>query len=424
MKHTHYDDGEGAIFVGSFKTTDEAVLREASRWPTGERGDPVDLADLDGADLTAFAYEALSIGARVLSIAAQSSDTLAVQAAVKSASDTVNDSVSRASDAMRLAASQAQNRLAEHLSDLIGGESPELLERMRPAFAAVGRDIERELLVAVNRANEIQRAESDRRHEELTTLMHGVRQDVAVRAAEKSVKERTTLKGFDYEAQVNDICRGLASDMGDEFRDTTTETGLLPRNKKGDGVFYIAGDMARIVIESHDGESKEWGQYLAEAERNRGASVSIGLVRHLADNHGSLMRVIGPKRVVLAFDPDVDDVEVLRTVVLLMKTGALATSGQFDSARVAEANGGIREAMSLIEGLDEAKKSAAAIRGHVDKIEFSVNKAAAGVQRELQRALNALSGPGTGDSTGPAGDDSTGQTHDYQPSRVSPLTPA
>lgn len=65
---SYYDLDTGALRVGNLQTVDTAVLREASRWSTGERGEPVPLADLDGVDLTLFAREALSVGARVLPV--------------------------------------------------------------------------------------------------------------------------------------------------------------------------------------------------------------------------------------------------------------------------------------------------------------------------------------------------------------------
>jgi hypothetical protein len=386
---TLYDHEAKALVVSHLEITDADVLREATRWSTGVRGEPIDPAVLYGTDLSNFVLEALSVGARVLSIASQSSDTLAVQQAVKSASES-----------MTATARDVHTTLSDTITKYVGGESPELLERLRPIMAKVGADLEQQMVAGLRQAREADAQETERRHRELSELLHTVRQEVAVKVAEDAsaalatdaIKSVTTIKGFDYETQVNDVCIDLAAAMGDEYLAVGETAGRLPRNKKGDGVFNIGGGLARVVVECHDGSTKEWGSYLAEAERNRGASASIGLVRHARDNAGSLVRVIAPKRVVLAYNPDVDDDEMLRTIVLLMRTVAMTSSGRFGTEQVATANEGIREALALLDDLDDAKRSAAAIRGHVDKIEQTVTKVMAGVQRELHGALNALTG--------------------------------
>ncbi|KQP63169.1 hypothetical protein [Nocardioides sp. Leaf285] len=422
MRSAYYDATSNAFVVGDLRTSNPDVLREASRWTTGERGEiEQDLAVLAAADLTPFAREALGIGARVLAIAAQTSDTLAVQQAVKAATDQVSDAVLRASGAAEDAARRASEHitstargvheaLTTQVATLVGGEHPELLERLRPVLERVGTNLESQIGLALSNGVEAQRQDTERRHRELTALMGDVRRDVAVRIAEEVaaaeatsiIKGVTTIKGFDYETQVNAVCSEIAAHLGDEYRVTGETAGRLARNKKGDGVFFISGDLARVVVEMHDGASKEWGSYLAEAERNRGASASIGLVRHIEDNAGHLLRVIAPKRVVLAFDPAEDDIEVLRTVVLLMRTVALTSTGRFGVEEIGTVNESIREALALIAGLDEAKRSANAIHSHADKIESVVNRTMTSVQRELHTALNALTGASASIEAAPA----------------------
>lgn len=403
-----YDPEEGALYVGGLRTTDKAVLREAARWSSGERGEPVEnLADLVGVDLTTFAREALSVGARVLALAAQDGDTRAVRQAVKEASDQVTDLVARASesseaavrravDAMSQATRQAHETLMDQVTRLVGGENPELTDRLRPILDKVGTDMEAQVGASIAKATEAQRGESERRHGELADLIRDVHKDVAVRAAEDAataaIKGVTTIKGFDYETHLNAVLAQIAAHLGDEYQETGETAGRLPRNKKGDGVLHINGGVARVVFEAHDGSSKEWGSYLAEAERNRDASAAIGVVRRIEDNAGHAVRVIAPKRVIVAFDPATDDTELLRTVILLMRTVALTSSGRSGAEEVVTANEHIREALHVLGELDDAKRSASAITGHVEKIEKSVIRSMTVIQRELHGALTALTG--------------------------------
>lgn len=403
-----YDAEAKQLVIGSLRTSDKAVIREASRWGSGERSDPVeDLADLHGRDLTQFAREALSIGARVLAIAAQDGDTRAVRQAVKEAGDQVSDVVSRASqaseevvrraaDTLTQATTAASQTMLAEVTRLVGGENPELAERLRPILDGVGRDLKQQAAEAIVAASDAQRVESEKRHREITAAIGDLRREVAVRVAAdeatETVKSGTTIKGFDYEDQINHVMTGVAADIGEEYEATGDRAGRLPRNKKGDGVLILSGGMARVVIECHDGTSKEWGSYLAEAERNRDAQASVGLVKYVDDNAGRVVRVIAPKRLVVAFDPTEDDPELLRTVMLLMRTVALTASGRFGIEEVTTANEHIREALSVIDDLDEAKRSANAIHGHATKIEQVVVKSMTAVQRELHAATNALTG--------------------------------
>lgn len=407
MDGIRFDADAASLHIGGVTITDPDVIREASRWAGGERGEPATPDDLAMADLSAFVAESVTVGARVLAIAAQTSDTLAVQHAVRTASDHVSDAVTRAS----AAADESSRRAAETLSatardvgenltaqitGLLGGENPELLDRLRPVLAKVGTDLEGQVAAAIATTAEAQRLETERRHAELAEMIRGVEQAIAIRAAEEAaaaqVRGSTTIKGFDYEAQVNSAFSVIAAGLGDEYTETGETAGRLPRNKKGDGVLSIDGGMARIVIECHDGTTKDWGPYLAEAERNRSAVASIGCIKHARDNGGHAIRVIGPRRVVVAYDPAVDDIELLRTVTLLMRSVALTSSGRFGTEEIATANDRIKEALAAIEELDDAKRSAAAINGHTAKIEQVITKAMTTIQRNLTQAMTALTG--------------------------------
>lgn len=407
-----YVHADRTLYVGpGVWSKNPDTIAEASRWMSGTRGEPVSLEELDGVDLTRFVVAAMKTGASVLAIASQTHDTLAVQNVVKAASEqmgqTLNQSVAAHDAAVQRAATQigqaAQDvhaSLTEQINRLVGGENPELMERLRPLLAGVGTNLQEQVTAGMAAAHAALVEDSERRHKELADLVVSVRQEVAVKVAEDAaatqaidgLKGVTTIKGFDYEADMDALCMELAAQMGDEYQSVGQFAGRLARNKKGDGVFNLAGGVARFVVEYHDGSSKDWGSYLAEAERNRGASAALGVVRSIDDNEGRLLRVIGPKRLILAFDPADGDVELLRTVLLLMRTLAMTSSGQFSTSQVATANESIREAMSILESLEDAKRSASAMRGHVDKIEQTITKVISSVNRELHRAVDALAG--------------------------------
>lgn len=71
-------------------------------------------------------------------------------------------------------------------------------------------------------------------------------------------------------------------------------------------------------------------------ECNR-AAASLGLVRTSTQNGGQTIRVIGARRVVMAFDPENDDPDLLRTVVLLLRTTAVIASARKGVHQIARA---------------------------------------------------------------------------------------
>lgn len=253
--------------------------------------------------------------------------------------------------------------------------------------------------------------ESERRHKELTALVRDVRQEVAVmlagQAAAVQVLESTTKKGGPYEDQINEILAELAVQFGDAYIDTHNTAGTIAHCKKGDGVLVIDGGKARVVIESHHGQSKDWNAYLPLAERNRGAAVSIGMVKSTTENAGHTFRRLGSTRVILAYDPAKDDTDLLRVVVQFARHMALSTTGRFGVAEVETAHEHVEKAIAALENLDRTKKSFSLIRRHTADVEKQIDKAAAAIRRHLDSAATALDGADL--SNGAAANDDSAQ---------------
>lgn len=401
-----YDPENHVLHIGNIEITDREVIREAARWTTGQRGEAVESrSHLSTADLGPFVRESVTVGARVLAIAAQSGETDAVQRAVRDASESMASAAKRASDNAEDAARRASDTMKtatrevhESIIRIIGGENPELLDRLRPVLDRVGGDLETKVAAALEQAHVSMAEESKRQHAEVTALIHEVRKEVAVKVAEQvavsEVRSSTTLKGFDFEDQLAPILHEVAAQIGDRYQETADRVGILPNCKKGDGVFHVSAGNCRILVEAHDGATKHWVEYLDEAERNRKASCSLGIVRRVEDNGGRLLRVLSPKRVILAFDPENDTHELLHTTVLLMRTVAVAAATKFDDADLPGVEDKIREALAAIESLDEARKSARAINGHVEKIEKGIERASKKIRENLGAAAESLSGTG------------------------------
>ncbi len=182
----------------------------------------------------------------------------------------------------------------------------------------------------------------------------------------------------------------IAVGLGDEYTDTRAVVGDVPRSKKGDGLLTVDGGAARVVIEMSDSARDKWTEYFDEAERNRHATASLGVVRTPAQNGGRSIRVLGPRRIVLAFDPSSEDPELVRTVVMMLRTSALAAASRKGSHQIATAEEKVTEAIAQLAKLDEVKKAAGSIQKNATKIESTCTVINSGIHRLLSDALAAL----------------------------------
>ncbi|MBF6176775.1 hypothetical protein [Nocardia blacklockiae] len=226
-------------------------------------------------------------------------------------------------------------------------------------------------------------------HADLTKKVDEVTVALKVREAKAGVVRMTPLKGDSFAARVHEYLDSIAAGLGDEYCETGSIVGVIPRSKKGDGLLTTAAG-ARVVLEMTDSHRKGWIDYLDEAERNRQAAAALGIVRTPEQNGGETIRVLGPRRMVLAFDPDSDDPDLLRASIMLLRAASLMVAARGGSEQLATAQEKIRDAIARLEKLATAKKSADAIRREATKIEKSVTDFVSGVELVLAEAMTAL----------------------------------
>ncbi|MGB5149288.1 MAG: hypothetical protein WBN99_04715 [Mycobacterium sp.] len=92
---------------------------------------------------------------------------------------------------------------------------------------------------------------------------------------------------------------------------------------------------------------------------------------------GQSIRVIGSRRIVLAFDPTVDEPDLVRTVTMLLRTAALAASTR-------------RGAEQLSTAEEKIPQAAGSIHKNADKIETGCTAVTSGIHRLLSEALAAI----------------------------------
>lgn len=448
-----FDEAGRGVTIKHLHVKDPDVLKEARRWTTGERGPVQDDPEmLAAADVTAFVREALLLGARALTATAQTVEARALERLVADVGDKTAEASRQAAEVTARAAKEAAEAVAkvtgearkamseadgetrkelslavettrkqmlEETRRLFGGDSPELLEKLQPVLLNVVTKLEAQVREGTAQlldraAKQLDPAEPtspmarhtaalERQQKQLTERIEkdnaalaekvdALTSAIKVQEARTTLAKVTPIKGISFEAQVHRVMSGIASGLGDEYEDTTSTTGALPRSKKGDGVLSLSDAQAKVVIEMTDSRRTAWATYLDEAERNRGAMASLGIVRSSEQNAGHSVRVLGQRRVVLAFDPDADDPDLLRTVVLLLRTVAVAAATRTGEAQISTAEERIEEAVAQLERIDAIKKSASTITKSATKIESDCTAISTSIRRLLDQALTALAG--------------------------------
>jgi hypothetical protein len=107
--------------------------------------------------------------------------------------------------------------------------------------------------------------------------------------------------------------------------------------------------------------------------------------------------------VVMAFDPETDDPDLLRTAVLLLRTVALAATTRRGAEHIATAEEKLTEAVTQLENLDEVK-IVGSIQKNAGKIESTCTGMNLSIQRLLTDALAALTEAASDTQSDPSAD--------------------
>ena len=232
----------------------------------------------------------------------------------------------------------------------------------------------------------------DTNHKALEAKVDELSTAIKVAKSAAAIASVTTLKGETYAQGIHRVMTQLAAGLGDEYSDTSSTAGLISRCKKGDAVLAIDGGRVDVVLEMTDSTRTVWNPYLDEAERNRNAQASLGLVRSPDQLHGNGLQSYGSRRIVLAFDPENDDPDLLRTVVQLLRLGALSAAARQDSGEIQTAQEKVAEALALLGKIDGIKTTAGQIKKSATKIDTESDSLAIDLARLLSQAQSALAG--------------------------------
>lgn len=231
----------------------------------------------------------------------------------------------------------------------------------------------------------------------ITRVISEVQLEVSSKKAIEEVVAIGTSKGFDYEEVAVRSVQILAGLAQDDCEHTGNVTGRVPRSKMGDGVVDVkvgAKVFSRIVVEAKNKAltKTEWEKEAAGSKENRAAKGFLGMCKNLNDMpNGSRVLILDEQSIVVAFDPEHDDPNLLGLVYQMVRMATLSSSGQLDEVNIAEVNRALDDAMKALEKFDSITKSAAAVKNSADSILKDANSIRTAISNNLGVAQAAIS---------------------------------
>jgi hypothetical protein len=214
-------------------------------------------------------------------------------------------------------------------------------------------------------------------------------------AAVAQVIENSAHSGLPYEDQVISSIQMIAGLAGDDCFATGKTTGDLPGRYSGDGVVNLKsnGDKirARIVLEAKNTpmDKPKWDKEILHGKANRDATGFIGFSKHIEQmpNKNRIM-IIDRQTMILAFDPEKDDLQLALIIYQIVKMNALASSGALDENKVSEINDELDLAIKSLKKFDSLTKSAKTIENSAKGMYGTLKE----MKGQMLDHLNAIQG--------------------------------
>ena len=393
-----------------------------------EISEPVVIAEFwaaqdTGSDVVGLCIKILSLGAQVVALGSHAASAekldasigsakVAIQGAVENVAATLKTQLSELVDedgALVRNVSQIVEDLRDNLESLTAGEESPLrvamLKSLEDAQSRIQTDIARQVSEQRKELAELLDAEKPTsplrvlttKLDALTTSLKEIREERSREIAVAEVVEAGVIGGLQYEDVAMAYVQRMANLAGDECERTGNVTGRVSKSKKGDGVVHlmVGGiDQARVVVEAKNKAMtrREWEEEAKGAKENRAAGSFLGLCKHVGDMPtGGRLMVLSQSDIVISFNPEVDDVELLALTYQLLKLNAMRGFGTLDEVSTATVNEALNEALAALERFDGIGKEVSAIRNAADRIKQTGEAIRESIQRSLRRAQVVLS---------------------------------
>ena len=353
-----------------------------------------------GKDPEAFLDSLLNLGAKVVALGSSTASAEKIDASVDQAKSAIKEVAENFGDTIerQVAGFAAQDgtlvkgftgildQFKSQIEEMTSGEDSPLrvtmLKSLEDAKAKIHEDIvtqvanqRKEIADLLDLSSPLSPLRSlSERLDALQGAVAKVHLEVAKEVAVAELVESGTQGGLDYEDEVVGIVQRLAAMAGDDAEACGNVTGGVPKSKKGDAVIDLrvgATIADRVVVEAKNKalSKLEWERECQGAKQNRAANGFIGLCKHVEDMpNASRMLILDSQSIVLAFDPEHDDGQLLFLVYQLVKMNTLSSSGRLDEFNIVEIRKSLDDATKALDRFDSLTKNASAIENSVAKI--------------------------------------------------------
>ena len=159
--------------------------------------------------------------------------------------------------------------LKEHLNDIFGSDG-QFAERLEDELGEDGEKIQE----ALDPGRE--GTPTNRLQNRIVEEIEEMKQRFDQQEGKDEIREKTTLKGFDFEDQVEEMLSELVHQTPNQFQNTSEQSGELGTSKKGDFVISLNDTNQRIVVEAKNGSfNGTVDAEMTEAIENRDADYGI-----------------------------------------------------------------------------------------------------------------------------------------------------
>jgi hypothetical protein len=356
--------------------------------------------EAEGKNLADYFTQVITVGVKVLQVAGVSVGVEMLADEIERTKKGLSEHSQKFKDDIKKSISEAvgpEGDLTKSINDLIEGFGDDLGNMAGDENSPIRQGIQKQLdAIAKKLADDFTRASNLQKDEIAKMLDLSNPQSPLKRVGEDlksigevmgQVRERLTQEevigelmdltpqgGNDYESDAISAVQVIAGWAGDDCLAVGHLTGLIPRNKKGDGVVDLkvgANVFARIVVECKDSDltKADWETESAGGRANRGATGFIGLCKRIEDMpNKSRMMVLDSQGIVLAYNPTVDDPQILHLIYQVVKFNTLRATGNLDEMDMADINRHLEEALAALGKFDSINKSISAIENSAKSI--------------------------------------------------------
>lgn len=344
----------------------------------------------NGEDIEALVLELLEIGAKAASVFSSNAGAETIKNAVETAQKGIGTSLVSVTDTIKsemkmltaddgnlnLTINKVMKDFAKDVESSIAGEDAPVRKAISTSLEAMLKRLNESVDKSLKSQNEGIEKLLDPENptsplrglrtqlDGITQIVRDLQQAEQIENAEDAIKDNAPIGGVEYEKRAVDALISIVNSLGDTCESTGATEGFVKRSRKGDAVAEFntsIGQKVRIVVEAKDSALtvKDWRKEMSGSRDNRRAEGFIGLCKSttLMPNAGQRIWIDDMKSVVIAFDPDYDDPELLRSIYQFVKLTTMTRSGELGENQAAKLLDHINSSIATIAKFNEANRN-------------------------------------------------------------------